>query len=204
MVLAQVERFLAAAAMDPAAEGGSLTIVQAAGEPAATLGEPAATVGDANAGAGAIVAAARARFGAGAAVERGGGLARHRWDWHGPPQPFDGAALVDFYRAHEALPAIGERRQVDVMLSYWFDLRRPGTTERLFPGSTLRSSAMIWLGARHVNLSVRYDAPGFTPELRTIHDALIATLGPKPPRHALQLIVPATTPRGRERRVPLT
>ena len=90
------------------------------------------------------------------------------------------------------------------MLNHWFEIKRPGTTAPLFPGSQLQSSVMLWLDSRGANLSIRYDAPELTPALRAAHADIVATLGPKTPRHALQRIIPARTPGGRERREPLT
>jgi hypothetical protein len=89
------------------------------------------------------------------------------------------------------------------MLNYWFALKRPSTGMPLFPSSTLRSSVMVWLDSRHVNLAIRYDAPEYTPEMQAIHAEVAAALGPKTPRHALQQIFPAKRPGGRERKVRL-
>jgi hypothetical protein len=89
-----------------------------------------------------------------------------------------------------------------LVLSYGFEVKRPGAGGPLFPGAELRSSVMIFVGARAANLSLRYDSPDMTPELRQAHTEIVAALGPKTPRHALQRIIPATAG-GRERREPI-
>jgi hypothetical protein len=93
---------------------------------------------------------------------------------------------------------------VGLTLSYWFEVKRPGSAGPLFPGAELRSSVMIFVDGRGANLSLRYDSPDMTPALREAHGEIVAALGPKTPRHALQRIIPATTPRGRERREPIS
>lgn len=213
VVLAQIERFVAAVAVDPAPESVALSVYEDHGEPLRRLTRDVAGT-DANAARalaaigyqpGPLITDAQARFGAGTHRRWAQGASGFlfAWTWERDRPPIDLPAFVDFFRAHEALPRAGAMPQVDLVISYHFEVKRPGTSGPLFPGASLRSAVMLWLGSRSVNLSVRYQTPEFTPELRQIHGEVVAALGPKTPRHALQQIIPARRPGGRERRVRL-
>jgi len=196
VLLERMQRFLAAAAVDPAPDSLEMTIYDRFAQPLPPL-----------------VQEAGAAFGASQRdpeAPKPGGLARWRWRREArngaPIPPADIGALVDFYRTREHLPPVdgpGAKRAVLLHLTYWFEVKRPGTNAALFPSASLRSGLLLSLDSRHANLSIRYASPELTPELRTAHAAIVAALGPKTPRHAFQRIIPARTPGGRERREPL-
>ena len=89
-----------------------------------------------------------------------------------PRRPIDWSVSQEFYRAREHLPApphAHARRAVGLMINHWFEIRRPGATAPLFPRASLRSAVMIWLDSRRANLSIRYQTPELTPDLREVY-----------------------------------
>lgn len=180
VVLAQIRDFLAAAATDVTLSWVVLTVWD--------HGEPDARTAD-----------AAARFGGATRRERGPTVACSVWDLRDPSLDVD--RFVDFYRDHEAAPPVEDHRAVQLMVSWQFQVRRPGTDDALVPTARFSSDVMVWVDSRHVNLSVRYDTPDYTPALRAAHADVVAALGPRTPRHALQQIIPARTTGGRERRI---
>jgi hypothetical protein len=187
VVLARVQRFLASVAVDPAPDSAELTVYE---NRPGLVAEVEVALG----------ATGKHEIWASGAT---GKLARCKWKRE---HPFDPDPLIDIYRRHEADP-IAElapnKRVVGLTLSYWFEVKRPDAADPLFPGAELRSSVMIFVDKRGANLALRYNSPEMTPALRQAHMEIVAALGPKTPRHALQRIIPATTARGRERREPI-
>lgn len=190
VVLERVQRFLAAVAVDPAPDSAELRVF---GNPGDEHGSVVTDVAEVM----------------GTSGEPGvwaSGPSGFRWAWR-RERPFDPDPLIAVYRRHETDPPVAfapHKRGVGLTLSYWFEVKRPGETGPLFPGAELRSSVMIFVDGRGANLSLRYDSPEMTPALRQAHTEIVAALGPKTPRHALQRITPATTPRGREKREPIS
>jgi hypothetical protein len=187
VVLERVQRFLASVAVDPSPDSAELTVYENRGT---LVGEVDAALG----------ATGEPEIWASGAT---GNLSRCRWKRE---RPFDADPLIDVYRRHEDDPisvSAPNKRVVGLTLSYWFEVKRPDAAGPLFPGAELRSSVMIFVDRRGANLALRYDSPEMTPALRQAHTEIVAALGPKTPRHALQRIVPAATPRGRERREPI-
>jgi hypothetical protein len=183
VIFERIQRFLAACAVDPAPDVVELTAYTAE-----------------------IAADATAAFGPPREARLSADGTRGIWRFE-QRAPVDAAPFVAFYRERESLPPpehAPSRRALGLMINHWFEVKRPGTTAPLFPDSQLQSSVMIWLDSRAANLSIRYDSPELTPALRAAHADIVAALGPKTPRHALQRIIPARTLRGRERREPLT
>jgi hypothetical protein len=195
VVFERIQRFLAACAVDPTPDWIEIEIDEHR-RPDGSLPP--------------LVDEATAAFGPESKLKTAGSsnpLASWLWERRSPAIA-DAPAMVEFYRAHESIPPLPGReytkRAVQLVVNHWFEVKRPGATAPLFPGATLRSSVMIWLHSRRVNLSLRYQSPDFTPDLRAAHADILAALGPKTPRHALQRIIPARTPGGRERREPIT
>lgn len=213
VVFEQIQRFVGAVAVDPAPSSVRLAVHEDHGEPLRRLTRelPGTDANQAQALAaigyrpGPLITLAQQRFGGGTHQRwaQGSSGFLFAWTWERDRPPIELPPFIDFFRAHEALPRAGAMPQVDVTVTYDFEVKRPGTSGALFPGASLRSSVMVWLGSRSVNLSVRYQTPEFTPALREIHAEIVAALGPKTPRHALQQIIPARRPGGRERRVRL-
>jgi hypothetical protein len=125
-----------------------------------------------------------------------------RWKWQ-RKRPFDPDPLIEMYRRHEADPPVVSapyKRGLGLRLSHEFEIKCPGAAGPLFPGAELRSAATITLDACRAGVALRYDSPEMTVALRQAHIDILAALGPKTPPHALQRIIPATRPNGRERR----
>jgi len=193
-LLAQIERFVAACAIDPAPDSATLEVYDDMRGRESADYRPDARV-----------EATTARFGPGTQSFWGHGM--QRWSWQHRKQPFDSKALIDYFAAHEGDPPIERapgRRGVHLFLSYWFEAKRPGADAPLFPGASLRSAVLLHLGLHSVNLSLRYDSAELTPALRAAHGEILATFDPPLKRGVLQRITPATKPGGRERREPLT
>ena len=194
VVLERVQRFLAAVAIDPTPDSATLTIYEDRGDEhiARPLVEEVTEVMNAPGRHRTWLTGSSGNF--------------FCWEWK-CERPFDPDPLIAIYRRHEADPPVTSapsKRGVGLTLSYWFDVKRPGADQPLFPGAELRSSVMIFVDGRGANLSLRYDSPDMTPALREAHTEIVAALGPKTPRHALQRIIPATTAGGRERREPIS
>lgn len=217
VVLERVQRFLAAVAVDPAPDSAELTVYEDLGYElgrrlraeswnATTLPATLEAIGYRPGPLVAEVALAMGASGEQSLCASGSTGYLFRWTWR-RERPFDPGPLIAIYRRHEAdrpMEIAPGRRAVGLTLSYWFEVKRPGTDGPLFPGAELRSSVMIFVGGRGANLSLRYDSPDMTPALREAHTEIVAALGPKTPRHALQRIIPATRPGGRERREPIS
>ncbi len=118
--------------------------------------------------------------------------------WH-RERPFDLAPLVAFFEAHEGGRAAA--RPVELMVSYWFEVKRPGAGAALYPGAPFASSLMVWLGSHRINLSLRYATGEPTQDLLDAHTAIVGAIEPRPKRGVLQRIVPLGP--GRERREPI-
>jgi hypothetical protein len=173
VLLEQVERFLAAVAVDPSPDSADLSVSE---DPPGPLVEEASAV-----------------FGARQPPSQS---RRPRWCWE---RPVDVAPLVAFFREHDHRRAAD--RRVELLLTYWFEVKRPGAGAPLFPGSPLPSSLMVWLGSRRINLAIRYPSADLTPALLDAHEAIANALEPKPKptRCVLQRVIPATRPGGREK-----
>lgn len=213
--LARVQRFLAACAVDPAPDSGELRVHEELGADFArrtrelestqeNIEKALESVGYRPGPLVAEVAEAMGTAGTHGTWASGSSGFLLRWQWE-RKRPFDPAPMIALYQRHEKDPPVASspsKRGLDVTLSYWFEVKRPGSTEPLFPGAELRSSVMIWLGSRRTNLSLRYQSSEMTPALREAHTEIVAALGPKTPPHALQRII--SLPGGRERREPIS
>ncbi|HVV82814.1 MAG TPA: hypothetical protein VHE35_07025 [Kofleriaceae bacterium] len=203
-------QFVQAFAVDPTPEESHLRIHEELGPELArrTRGQPADPAKEAEALAaigyrpGPLVEEATARFGPGRHRRWASGASGYlfHWEWEWPGAAIDRDALLAFQEAHERLPKVGGLAAVGVRLRWWFELAHPGTRAPVYPGSTLRSSVTADLGSRHVSMMIRHDRPDDTPDFRALHAAILAALGPRPPRHVVDLILPPRAPGGRERR----
>ncbi len=189
MILERIQRFLTAVAVDPAPDSLDLSIYEDPGTPR-------------------LCDQARSLFGLEAEKKSSSGSGRSltRWRRDRRDGTIDAGPFIAFYLEREELPPVEwapSKRAVGLTITHWFEVKRPGADAPLFPGAELRSSVMIWVDSRSVNLSLRYAAPDMTDELRAAHEEIVTALGPKTPRHALQRIIPSRTTPGRERREPI-
>lgn len=209
VLVERMQRFLAAVAVDPSPQSAELTVYEDLGE---ELRQRSRGVDSTATNIRAALDAIGYQPGPLVAevTEAMGGPGRHgtwasgssgflmRWSWE-RKAPLDPAPLIALYTRHEADPPVASapaKRGVGLTFYYSFEVKRPGATAPLFPGASLRSNLLLMVDHRHANLSIRYESPEMTPELRVAHDEIVAALGPKTPRHALSRVV--TSPTGRE------
>lgn len=154
---------------------------------------------------GPLVDEATRRFGTGLHHRWASGECGFRFAWRWSRSRSESlAALADFYQENAELTVADDdgrsRPAVDLMVSYWFDAKRPGERAPLFASQEVRSSLTAWLGSRRVSLALRYPTAKYDPDLAAAHAEILASLGPKSPRGVLDRITPSSRPGARERR----